>query len=424
MNLKKFKEIKLPHIFFAAMAFAASQRFYLSDIYAHTCFMFLVLALIQWRNNELRNTLLIFALYSSVDINFGFYNGTPSIERYVIYFFCIASLIENSVLSVSKIAVALFFAIFYVLLALINIDNFVIEAFYSDVKIILAILFLFSFKNKSYTVDYELLIFLMLFYFTGEIVNYLFFFNYSEFAYLSLHTTKPFLCIFALYLFYKEKWFYVIPVFIVSCIIILAYGQRMIFLFFLLSFLFLIKNKKIFLCFLFIGMMSFLFIQNFIDINFSSSSTFRASTMLSIFNEGLNEEFFKNLDVVRYYEHAVVLGQNIINLLIGNGIGVGYFDSGNYFSWIGVDDFGFSEKEIDTKIFWGFHDFWTVYSYRFGLIFIIFSYLYICKGVFSTKKSDKFIGAILFILLNCSFYTPAGIILILMIYFSKNHEVN
>ncbi|WP_439145975.1 hypothetical protein, partial [Vibrio sp.] len=111
-----------------------------------------------------------------------------------------------------------------------------------------------------------------------------------------------------------------------------------------------------------------------------------------------------------------------IGILIGNGLGSGFYDSKGYFSFVGLYDTAFSQKELSTNIFTNFHDVWVDIGYRFGLVFLLLLYTPLFIGLRSDDVEVSSLASILIILVTCSFYSSAGLILTALLYSAFLHS--
>ena len=238
----------------------------------------------------------------------------------------------------------------------------------------------------------------------------------SNTDYLNYDTTKALICFFSIYGIVHKKLntAFVIILVIFTIIILSLYVTRMIFIsyFFVLSFLLIGNRTRISLLFIIVPL---LFILNFFFTDFDFKKIKLVYTFSQALENGINFNSLVFLDPVRFYELKAFLDSGI-GILIGNGLGSGFYDVKGYFNFVDFDDTAFSHNELRSKIFINFHDVWVDIGYRFGLVSMMFLYIPLIKGMISKDAEVSTLASILIILLTCSFYSSAGLIMIALLY--------
>lgn len=423
--------ISLFALFFSALL--GAQRYLFEDLYAYACVIPLVLALTRWRECKLRNTYLLLSVFLTVDITAGVYFGTPGVLRYAIYIAAIVSLLEGFRFSLRALSIAGFLFLFWLAMAVMNNDAFGWGQFYRDIQLFLIATIVLVRTDRSITsheVDFDIIkkfIFLAM---ISELMNLIFFHELAS-GYLSLSSTKSFICVTMLVALSKRNFSQFLLYSVLTGLVVAAYGQRMILVVLFLAIgIYLIlnsfKSKKVLLLSLglFVPVVLIVVIVLIPYLNsIEGMSGNRSIYLVQAIAKGVSWDLIRSLDQVRFDEHNLFLSRDIFSIIFGEGFGIGIYDVENVFSYVQPDQFGFSNAELESRIFFGFHDYWTTVGLRFGILAAILPCILLIKGFSDREFSLVTHSMVMFVLLLCSFYSVAGLIMIALIALSYRQKL-
>ena len=130
--------------------------------------------------------------------------------------------------------------------------------------------------------------------------------------------------------------------------------------------------------------------------------------MMKIILENKLMDIFKLLDPVRFYESLLFFEQDVRRLIFGSGFGAGLIDTKGYFSFVAYDDTAFSRKELQSNMYYNFHDVWVDIGTRFGLASLILISIWIVYLGYVTKK--YFVVGIVFMSIITGFFSFSGLL--------------
>ncbi|KAA0947506.1 hypothetical protein FQ186_05145 [Pseudomonas sp. ANT_H14] len=406
-------------------ALLGGQRYFFSEIYAYACLIPFLLAISNWRGHKPRNTYLVLSVFLTIDITAGVYAGTPSVVRYTIYIAAIVALLAGFKFNLRALVMASILFCFWMTMSVINYEVFSWEQLYRDLQIFL-IFFIVLVRAESsivrHEVDFDLVKKFILVTLISELINVIFFHDLAN-GYLSLNSTKSFVCAAMLIVLSKKSLGELLMISVLTSIVVIAYGQRMIILVLLFAVgMYLLLNmynsKKILSLvvgfFVPVALVILFFFIPYIN-SASEMSGNRSIHLVQAVAKGLSWDLIRSVDQVRFDEHALFFSQKIFPILFGGGLGVGVYDIDNVFRYVQYDQFGFSKTELESGLFFGLHDYWTAVGLRFGLLAAILPCLVLIKGFGNRNSSLVTHSLILFVLLICSSYSIAGLIMIAMI---------
>jgi hypothetical protein len=422
------------------LAFLESQRFFFSNSVGYFCLIALLFTFFS-SNKEIKQSLIILSLFLYEDLVIMESNATPQFIRNILIIFLLYFFLKYLTFLKLKLNRVIIFFIFFSIIIIntlfyINALNPVDFNTFRYNAILISILFLIicTDTNFNLSINLNFLIYPILFYLIGETIN---FFYYQDIwkhelkEYLNYSSLKSMILMpFIYFLIYKKNFIYILFLFISTNIVIAGYGSRYIFLsFYLFVFLyvfFYLKYNlflKLFLTFILFFSL-FLVAQNL-------EGSFKSTALLKfIFEIHLKDfnlfNFFYEVDRVRLMEHKLLFSQSIYDILLGKGLGSGLYDSNNYLSFVKFDQTAYSEKEIITKVFYGFHDPWTDIGLRIGLLpFFIIVLKFLFNSYFYLKKSDEknvFIISCVFVLIINAWFQVIGLIVIFLFYKSLTNN--
>lgn len=403
------------------LSVVASQRILLPGIHEYICVIFALLSLLYKNDKSISLSFVIFSIFTLVDNGAAVYPETNSLVRYSIYIYACVVVFYNTRFHLNKLCLALFFISMVLTISLFNINVIDPDIFKRDIVILSLFVLVFSRVHLPHKelINYSLLVILLVAFMIGELLNIS---RYDGFVdYMSYDTTKSLVLLPIIYAVSKRKTHLFIALIPLTLAIIVAYVTRMVILsfsFVLVLFIFsYLKNSfryKMALLAIFIGMV---ILAPFISKTELESVKF-FGTIFEATEQSNLLDAISSIDPVRYYEGVALLEQGPMHILLGNGIGSGYVDVNNNFSFVGQYDSAFSNAEILNGVFFNFHDLWTDIGYRLGLIFIL-TLLYL-PARYMLGHSDEFqlLGLMIFSLLLCSFFSYSGVILIAIFYSS------
>lgn len=416
-------------IYFAA--FLGGQRYLLESLYSYACVIPIFFALLNWSDFKRRNTYLVLSVFLSVDITAGVYAGTPSVLRYFIYIVAFFVILEGFKVDLKNLAGLLLLLLLWSFFSLYNLDIFEFLQAYKDIQILLVLLVVFARATsslQSYELDMDIIKWSLVFVMLSEIVN-LFLFHDLAGGYLSLNSTKAFICGAFFIALSQRKVMEVIFLLPLTVMVVIAYGQRMILLVFIVLasfslFFAVIRSRKLLAAFFWIFapvvIMAF-FVISGLDI--ASIEGNRSIRFIISLGDGVNLDVIRALDPVRYDEHQLFFGRDIITIVFGGGIGTGLHDVNNLLGYVNFDEFGFSESELSSGIFFGFHDYWTSIGLRFGILAAILPLFVLLKLWRNNSGALETYSKILIIMILCSFYSISGLLIIALLALSYRSQL-
>lgn len=412
-------------------SFLAAQRFVLNPLDTLVCIIPLVYVFIFWTNISVRNALLMFSLFISVDNASDYLAITYSPIRYIIYVVGIFLLFDKKIYVKKKVVIYIVLLLILIFLTLLNISNIDVKTLWRDVFILILLfpILCANYRKISFPINFDLLNKLIVWYLLSEISNVVIrpYLGIETTDYLSYNSTKSFIIFPSIYYLLKDNFKIGIPLVILTIIVLVSYTTRMIMITYLISIIFILiktgvlKFKIIILlgiCYLVISNLSTLIEQHF--------EGYKAIVVfIRIFEQGDLWEKAKFIDLVRYNEAKLFFDRDWSSILFGDGLGSGLIDIKNDFDFVKFTDTAFSEKELIERKFYNLHDTWTDIGLRFGLISILIVYFLILKFVLISKsKCIQLIGAILVVLFSCATFSSQGLILISFFFQCVLYQIN
>ena len=411
------------------VGFLSAQRFIFEDLFVYF-FIFLIPLIYFEKDRDSKYSLFILLLFYLND-NGGssYYAETHYLLRYFSVLLILFFVIFNSKIQIKKIFPAIFLILLYSFTTIFNDQTFDFNTFYRSSQILILIILLITIKT-NFKLNYELLSIGILPVILSESINY-FYFNdiyYLDKEYLSYNSLKT-LIVFPLFYYSTKldklnKILFFTFLLILTTIIVIEYRQRMILVvLFLAIFVTFLKtlNFKV-IIFMILGFISLPFIiENNYDFMIGSKNTF---IFVQILESSNLLDLIKILDPVRYVEHLLFFQRDFISILLGEGLGSGLVDSYGQLNMISHDSTAFSQKEIDTSIYYNLHDTIPDIGLRFGLFFTL---LIVFKIISGLLKKDYLKNILLLFLFFCSIWSLNGLIVFFLVFLSTDqisHNTN
>lgn len=404
-------------------SFIGAQRFLLTPIDSIACIVPLIFVFFYYKVTELRNTLILFSLFISVDNAPYDLTITFSYLRYFVYFF--AMLILYSYKNYNPKSVLTFSIVFILLVcwSIFNYESIHLNTFIRDLFIVALIYPVLCLNGKfDFQINFSLLNKLIIIYIISEVINVFIRakLGFTSADYLSYNSTKSLIIAPTFYYLVKNKINIAIPLILLTFFVLVAYGTRMIIITYVIGLILFFFTSSIFslkfFYFIFIILITFYLSLNVLFIDFSS---FKATgVFVQLIEEGDFYEKILLIDPVRYYETKMFFDRNFFKIIFGSGFGSGLIDVNNYLGFVKSTDTAFTIQELNSGKYYNLHDTWIDLGLRFGFIAILLVYFFIFKLMISFNNHNiKFIGFSLLVLFSCATYSTQGLILICYLFF-------
>ena len=416
--INNYQNFSLYLCIFLSSLFGA-QRYLLESTYIYVCIFPLIISIFYFhKEKSLSLIFLIISLFLSVDNGAGVYDETPSYIRYFIYFWGLFLMLQRASICQIKLFIYLLLMFPPIIMSMINSEPLIFSILARDIFaftiIGLAIIQVKNSKNNL-LIEWKYLAFFFVSFLFFEVINCLFFYRNTNVLfmshYLSYDSLKAFSAFSLFYYLQKKKYLIATIVCLMTIFVFINYGSRFpLLILMLISILALINlNKdrfgiKFFFSFVFLLLVFYLlFILN------------KDSKFGSLFSDLLISDGFidwvRLVDPIRYYENALFFDRGILSILFGNGFGSSLYDSNGYLNFVQLNQTAFSSDELNSGIFYNFHDFWVDFGLRFGLLNCIFL-IYLVTRRYLTGFNNSFVNTSLLILIFTTFFSSAGILLI------------
>lgn len=414
-----------------ASAFIAGQRFLLAPVNTILCIVPFIISIIQYKNVENRNTLLLVALFLCVDNASDELSLTPIAIRYPIYLMSIWSLYSNIQLDKRKLLVFSLVTLLFFARTLVNYKNIDVATFMRDIFLILFLIpsVCINYERFSFPISFETLVNTIIAFLISEILNILIRSNlgFDSTDYLSYISTKSLVVVPSFYFLVKGSLKQAFFLIMMTLIVLVFYSTRMIIVTYIISILLfslkvgLLSIKKL----IYSGVVILLFFVTiyFFDINLEG---FKATgVFLQFFTQGDLTEKFMLIDPVRYNETKLFFERDLFSIMLGDGLGSGLIDRNNEFDFVRITDTAFSESELRNGVFYNLHDTWIDLGLRFGFLLILVSYYKIFRLIFQRGNVEaNILGLILLVIYSCASYSTQGILVIIFIMNFSIHIFN
>ena len=370
-----------------ASAILGSQRFALPYIYSYACLIPILIGLLIFNKDVMRrNTLIIIALFLSVDQTSNYYIGTPDYIRYAIDAIAILSFFYHTSFSISRLLTSLVILFIPLVLSLYCINELQWSEVVRDFLMAGLAIIIYSCSASSldcHKIDVALLAKFLVVYIIAECVNTIAHFSFLSTDYLNFNSTKSLVVFASLYFLNYFRYKLGIVLVFLTYIVLVGYVTRMIILtytmvlcaFFLFS-LIRLHCKFLFLLFLSIIVITYFLIR--VEHKSVEKIVEKAKISAAIKQTLYGADFFKvlkKIDHVRYIENEMFFSQELPFILFGKGFGTGIKDRKGLLDFVTSNDTAFAQRELEQRQFYNFHDVWVDIGLRFWfVIYSIFFY--------------------------------------------------
>lgn len=422
-NLKAATSPKWLVLYLSALV--ASQRIHLSWLSAIICLIPVGMAFFVRTDKAQRNTLLIAAVFMSVDLGGEVYPETPAVIRYGIYLYILWLMAVDVGLYMRRLIVALLCITVPFALMLINSDTISLQTLWRDL-LLLSLLVIVSCSGQKtlsrYELDYEHLAIIITVFLLGEVFNILSGAT-LEGEYLSYTSLKSLVVFPAFYLLSRGKYYSGIVASAVTFWVLLYYAARMISLTFLLVLMGLLthkifQNRRYAARILILSSLIIVIVITSINSDFlynkMEGSRF-GSMFITVIENMDSNELLRLVDPVRYEELQLFFDRPLFEIIFGSGLGVGIADHEGLLDFLPYENTAFSAEEMDSRVFHEFHDMPIDICLRLGLWPLFIVLWHVMHHIYSTEPRIALLSQLLFVLLFCAFFSSAGLISIALI---------
>ncbi len=406
-------------------SFIATQRFLIPNFAVYSCLIPLIVSINSYKNVALSNTAIAMSVILSIDYTVRASVGTPAPVRYIVYGFCMFALLRGTVLNPPGLKLSLAYMVLLIATTVTSKATFVIEALSRDVFITILIVITAGLTRKynSQYFSQKILFYGIFSYLVGEFVNVILFNDQYAGGYLSFDSTKAMVLYCVIYMSYAlyfksfPLWVWVFC-YMATVMVLLAYVTRMIvYMFVLWHIIFFIINlsrsnkSRIARHYSFVFSVAtplsiMIIVGSFGLEGFKVFGTLMDAIRLDTISGAL-----ESLDEVRFFESVMFFDRNIFDILFGSGVGSALVDTDLFLTHISNDAFAFSVQELTSGIFYNLHDVWTDLGLRFGLLPLACLCIFFVYKM-GTRPDHGINFSIALILLFCSFYSVAGLLMI------------
>jgi hypothetical protein len=280
---------------------------------------------------------------------------------------------------------------------------------------------------KSFGLDLYRLAILISVFMAGELLNILMGAIVPG-EYLNYNSIKSLIAFPSFYFISKRKFLIGYFLVAITFIILLYYVSRIILIiYFIAIFIHFIQNKKggISINNMIFMITAVILLVIFRD-NLTSFTYFKFGAMINNIIQGENLDIiFQSIDPVRFAEMKIFLDRNLSEIILGSGFGVGLNDANNYLGFIKLQGLttAFTESEIESGIYFNFHDLWIDIGLRFGLLLLAICIWTIAKLMIKQNNNVYPLAQLLFLLIFSAFFSTAGLILISIIALSLRRSL-
>lgn len=401
-------------------AILGAQRFLLPGFYAYVCVIPLLYTFLYFREKPVRNTLIVISLFLSVDNGADVYQATPALLRYVIYLVCFYVVIENNRFSISRSLLFFAFGILYAIQTVrseIPIDSI---TFTRDIQLFIIIAAIFCRAKSTRFIPFEvkLLTYFLLVFGVAELINFLALFVIDYHGYMNYDSSKSLIVFVSFYYLAKKKPLMASIVFVLTVIVLISYGTRMILLTYLVTiaiFLYVHNARSFFrmLSIVLVCIPLFMFVYKYQE-DMKSYKAVAYLTSIS-FDDGI-EGVMKSVDRVRYEETALFFSRDWYSIAMGSGFGSGLYDEKGNFDFISIHQTAFTEKELISGYYYNLHDTWIDIGLRYGFLFILVLYFSVIYEITNKGSYRSMMAMNMLVLISCASFSSGGLLLIALMY--------
>lgn len=410
------------------VGFLSSQRLLAPYASAYVCLIPFGLALVYWRIKPFRDLMLVVSLLAKVDSSDIAYMDTLNYVRFIIYFLVLVVFLGEFRIKLNVLVALVCYVGFIIVLTINNIVDVDAYTLVRDLITLALIIVVVVSQRKSvngYIVKAVHVNYFSLGLLFGEILNLLFFFDRSLGHYLSYDSLKCIVCFSSLYYYVTGRrmigFFLIIP----TLVVLIEYATRMLvfgYLFVLLTIYFSFPGRKINVV---LTGIVFLVASSFYA---NTENMVESSRVFGIFfidgGSGDIFEIFRLLDPVRFVEHEMFFEQDWFHLIFGNGLGAGFIDTTGRFGFVPFDSGAFSDRELNEGRFYRLHDAWIYFGLRFGLGFVVFSYVILFREILCGNADRVLTGGLAFLMLTTATFSIAGLVMTAILIFQLKFQLD
>lgn len=410
------KKLNTQHIFWMLIAFIAAQRFALPSISELICVIPFVAALLYFTSSEkIRNSLLFLALFLSVDNAAVGAAVTVSVVRYLIYATIILTLALNSSTTKTRLfGTVMVFALYTVItFAHVNEQLSGVQM-WRDIQILALGGILFALKKRrAYELDIGLLFYATIGFLLSECVNYVAFSGVWHGDYMSYDTTKYLIAIPSLIAIFAGRPLVAWTLVGLTIMVLVGYTHRTLFLGYLISLVAILavvpmKKGVIKRVFAIVGIGLAILVAGGLDIPTMLQSNKALNALYLLQLHGFNA--LQLLDPVRFASTTMFFEIPPFELLFGRGLGSGLQDNYGHLGFVTLDQTAFSEQELNSGIYFNFHDVWVDVGLRFGLLPLALFFVWLLRMRPVGNLPGTAIWVLAFIGVLSAFYGTSGLI--------------
>jgi hypothetical protein len=405
----------------------SAQRFWLPLTSAFICVAFIIIPIIYGLKHKYSFVVPILSLVSMNDLGGGSYEETPFAIKYLLYLvaifygFALRRYKRNGFeVYILGCAVAI---IFNTIFHEHELDGYTLVRDVLTVGLVVGVVFMDT-NDIIDGVSLDLIFSFALGVVVSECFNIATVFNNSYGSYLNYSSSKYIVVLPLLYCVIKNYFIWSLILFPLTAIVEIQYSSKMLML-----------TSCLVLACLLIRNLSHRKIKSVLFVILTGSAAvavgklllnlFEANRIFASFSD-LNqfstfEGSLEGLDAVRAAETKYLLNQSFYQLLFGNGLGTGIFDSSGLFSMAFNDGSAFSIEERNQSHYFRLHDSWSWFGLRFGLIAYAGVFIWCAKGVFHRSSNVALTASILVLAFMNSTFSINGLIgcAILAVHYKK-----
>lgn len=399
------------------LSLLASQRILLSGLAANLCMVPALLAVVAWRTPARRNALVLLALFISVDNGAGAYVETFPAARYAIYALAAAAIADTGRFSISRVIGCTVIAVVYTFLSLAT-DYFAVGQLVADAILLVTVAAAISVSpSQAARMDLMLLNRCLWAFMAGELFT-LVFLSHSQYHYLNYHSLKSLVVLPSILLAARGRLLHFAPAFAITMIVLLSYGSRMI----IVAYLLVLTGMGVRgiwraprrgpMTFRIVAFVAVL-LGALSIVDQETLESYKFGWMLSQLTQvRVDAEVLQVIDPVRYREHELFFDRPWHKILRGEGLGAGLYDREGRLDFIAAFETAFSDKELASRIYFNFHDFWIDVGLRFGLLIVAAALAALGSLAFARDGALSAMGGLLFVLVLCAFFSTTGVLAI------------
>jgi len=393
-----------------------------------------LIASIYFNKNDrsLSISLLIISLFLAVDYSNS--HKTPDILRYLIVFYAFLFMITNKYLSLRWLSYYILAITPVIIVTAYNYDLVESGSLKRDILVLIVCFSVFVLRAKNISMNLISLEALFLFFLTYvlfDIANHgIIWLNGGPLYFTRLTSLKSFIVFPTVFLLAndlkKKSLLYITLLIIGTTYLIIAYSTRMIllsygFVLILLLFrMFMMTKKSIFVYIpiIIVLVYSSIYVIDSYDVNYNSN---RVTSLVNIDYSGTILEKIQFVDPVRFAEGELMFSRNVIEIMIGSGLGTGMADKEGALSFLPYDGAAFSNDELRNNTYFNLHEAWIDYGYRFGMLFVIVLYTYLVKVMLGNDNYKSIIAAMMITLFTCASFSLIGVTVIFILSVGIQH---